>query len=281
VKPFPLPVVGPGSQPEEESAQFVASPGPMLIFRPPPPREPASREALAGARRVLSQLLAEMEAKAFVAPCLPRLSLLGEAPEVIREVNELLGQGEVACRVAGDRLLRIQETAFASVWRVQELRQDGVVTEDSVETGAFPEAVKQLLLAQPAGAPEVAAPPAGVMNASSLVNEIFDRSAACRPGDAPYVVNLTLLPVTPQDLDYLAATLGQGPVSILSRGYGNCRITATALPRTWWVQYFNSMDQLILNTIEVVDLPQVAQAAREDYEDSRERLAQWIATLDE
>jgi hydrogenase-1 operon protein HyaF len=94
------------------------------------------------------------------------------------------------------------------------------------------------------------------------------------------VINLTLLPVTPEDLDHLALALGEGPVSILSRGYGNCRIRATAVPGAWWVQYFNSMDQIILNTIEVVSIPEVALAAREDYEDSAERLAEWIATLE-
>jgi hydrogenase-1 operon protein HyaF len=39
------------------------------------------------------------------------------------------------------------------------------------------------------------------------------------------------------------------------------------------------MDQLILNTIEVVDVPEVALAAREDFEDSTARLAEWLETL--
>jgi len=47
------------------------------------------------------------------------------------------------------------------------------------------------------------------------------------------------------------------------------------------VQYFNSMDQLILNTLEVVQVPEAALAAREDYEDSIERLKEWILSLDD
>ena len=104
-------------------------------------------------------------------------------------------------------------------------------------------------------------------------------SEAYRPGSETHVVNLTLLPVTPEDLDYLVVHLGGGPVTILSRGYGNCRISSTALPHTWWVQYFNSMDQLIRNTIEVDDVPVVALAAPEDLEDSIVRLREWVATL--
>mgnify|MGYP000724044400 FL=1 len=66
---------------------------------------------------------------------------------------------------------------------------------------------------------------------------------------------------------------------MLSRGYGNCRITSTRLRNTWWVQYFNSMDHLILNTIEVTSVPEVALAAPEDFADSVERLAEWVAAL--
>jgi hydrogenase-1 operon protein HyaF len=74
--------------------------------------------------------------------------------------------------------------------------------------------------------------------------------------------------------------LGTGRVLILSRGYGNCRITSTRVPHTWRVVYYNSQDQVILNTVEVGELPAVACAAAEDIADSRERLAevlQWLA----
>ena len=54
---------------------------------------------------------------------------------------------------------------------------------------------------------------------------------------------------------------------------------STALRDTWWVQYFNSMDRPILNTLEVVDVPEVALAAKEDWEDTLERLNEWIAAL--
>jgi hydrogenase-1 operon protein HyaF len=45
------------------------------------------------------------------------------------------------------------------------------------------------------------------------------------------------------------------------------------------VQYFNSMDHLILNTIEVATVPEVALAAPDDYADSLARLDEWLATL--
>jgi hydrogenase-1 operon protein HyaF len=71
-----------------------------------------------------------------------------------------------------------------------------------------------------------------------------------------------------------------GPVAIISRGFGNCRITSTAARHVWRVQYFNNMNTLILDTLEVVDLPEVAVAAAEDLRESRERFAElleWMA----
>ena len=94
------------------------------------------------------------------------------------------------------------------------------------------------------------------------------------------MINLTLLPVSEADLDTLYGWLGHREVSILSRGYGNCRITSTRLAHVWWVQYFNTMDALILNTIEVVDMPEVALAAVEDFEDTLERLRDYLTMLE-
>ena len=283
MKPFPIPVVpmvGAGSQPEEEELFYLPKPGDMSVFRAPIPRPPASPEALAGARTLLEALVADMEAKAFGAEVAPCLSLLGVDAAVVDEVNELLGQGEVSVLVKGSRTLRVQETAFPSVWRVQSLREDGSLERDDVEAGAMPKAVLDAIATAPKSA-EIKAEPAGLMNAPALVNELFAQSAGYQGGQAAHVINLTLLPVTPEDLQYMADCMGFGTISMLSRGYGNCRITATGLPHTWWVQYFNSMDQLILNTLEVVQVPEAALAAREDYEDSIERLKEWILSLDD
>ena len=68
---------------------------------------------------------------------------------------------------------------------------------------------------------------------------------------------------------------------MISRGFGNCRISSTLARDVWRVQYFNSMNTLILNTIEVVDVPEVALAADEDLCDSRARLAELIAWMGE
>jgi hydrogenase-1 operon protein HyaF len=93
------------------------------------------------------------------------------------------------------------------------------------------------------------------------------------------VVNLSLLPLVPADQQGLEQVLGEGPVAILSRGFGNCRINATNARGIWRVRYFNTMNTVILDTIEVVDLPEAARAADDDYDDSLVRLVELLAWL--
>jgi hydrogenase-1 operon protein HyaF len=118
-----------------------------------------------------------------------------------------------------------------------------------------------------------------MMSGPAIVAELLEKSAAHRDGDLAHVVNLTLLPHSPQDLAHLDAALGQGAATVLSRGYGNCRVEATAVPKVWRVRFFNSMDQLILDTLEVTALPEVVLAAPEDLRDSAERLREAVEAL--
>jgi hydrogenase-1 operon protein HyaF len=102
--------------------------------------------------------------------------------------------------------------------------------------------------------------------------EISDKLPKFKKGNDPHIINLSLLPHTDDDIAFMSETLEIGPTVILSRGYGNCRISSTGTKNAWWVQFFNSQDSLILNTLEIIDVPSVAKASKEDIEDSTERL---------
>jgi hydrogenase-1 operon protein HyaF len=56
-------------------------------------------------------------------------------------------------------------------------------------------------------------------------------------------------------------------------------VTSTHLKYTWWVQYFNSEDKLILNTLEVVDVPIVTQASLEDIQESSQRINEMVESV--
>lgn len=275
---FPIPVVawkpdiGPGSQPlEDEILNTLDVQGDVYTFRPPVTELDAPPEVVSAAMDFLRLLLASMQATPLVVSQPLRFSLLPLAPAVRDEINELLGEGEVSVQTGRD--LRAQETAFTGIWRI---RGDGV---DDVEASAFPSALRDLALARVSRSAAPAVPPPDLMNAPALYHEIRTLSSQWNAGRAAHVINLSLLPATPDDLAWLDEQLGRISFSILSRGFGNCRITATALPFVWWVQYFNNMEKLILNSIEIVDVPAVALAAAEDHEETSIRLAEWIESL--
>ncbi len=283
MKAFPIPVVavGPGSQPEDEDLQYLPLPSSMMTFALPVINEEADPVLMASACRVVDQLREKMIAAPLGSSPIPIIELQDREPEVVRLLNQTLGEGEVSIAVRGSSAYRIQETVFAGVWRLHEFAADGRLTRDAIMACAIPPMVTQW--AQEDVSPDCQMPEktAGIMNALSVLTEIVGKAKAYKAGDAAHVVNLTLLPMSPEDMDCLPLALGVGAVTILSRGYGNCRITSTRLPNVWWVQYFNSMDTLILNTLEVSEVPEVAQASTEDYEDSIERLGEWLQVMQE
>jgi hydrogenase-1 operon protein HyaF len=162
------------------------------------------------------------------------------------------------------------------MWRLLHYNPEGELAHDYLEACPVPDVILQYATEASAPGLEIAPPPPGVMNSPTVLFEIREQAAQYAPGGPAHVVNLTLLPMSPQDNDYLNRSLPAGPVAILSRGYGKCRVSSTALRHVWRVQYFNNMNTLILNTVEVVDIPEVVKAAREDIEDSLDRLRELL-----
>jgi hydrogenase-1 operon protein HyaF len=212
------------------------------------------------------------------------VTLGGLRPEERTLVNQVLGEGEVSAQwlSGGDdlRAAQVQESVFAGVWRVIEADAEGG-RRDHIEVGAIPALLHRAAEEDGQHPPQVpSTPPEGVLNATHVLAELAQHRVAWRPGQPSEVVNLTLLPMSAADIAWMDHVLGTGRVLILSRGYGNCRITSTRVPHTWRVVYYNSQDQVILNTVEVGALPAVACAAAEDLADTRERLTevlQWVA----
>ena len=279
MKKISIPVVAePGSQPADEDGvvlDYMRMPGETWTYSMPVVPEPEEIDGLEDGIAFLQQLADALSTQQAGDPAavLP-VATLDEANTEL--LDQVLGSGEVSIVFDGMLRARIQEAVLAGVWRVQYIDDDNQVQRDVVEVGAIPSLIRDGVF------PEAAAGisfdtdnlPDGVGNAPSLLVEIADKLPGYVPGTDPYVINLSLLPNSDEDLELLATTLGSGPAVILSRGYGNCRITSTATKNVWWVQYFNSQDTLILNTIEISQVPEVACAAQEDIDDSAERLTE-------
>ena len=280
--PFPIPVVGftqtlgPGSQQEDETLDYLPMPHDMRTFRTPILPEPEDVREHGEARAWLGRLL-DLARKWRPGMGALSLDMSGLAEADRKLIDQVLGEGEVSAQVAGESgTLAIQESVFAGVWRLRGRDLEGNTFADRVEVGDVPAAVGLAARAgQAAPKPRPTGP--GIINAPALLAEVAERVAG--HAAEPHIINLSLLPFGPEDAAWLDQCLGRGRVTLLSRGYGNCRITATGVARVWWVQYFNSQDALILNTLEIVDVPEVARAAAEDLEDSAERLAEVLAWI--
>jgi hydrogenase-1 operon protein HyaF len=267
VSPFTLPPTGfgPGSQPDPEGElQYMPMPSGMRTYSA---HVPDISDA-----EVAAPVLALLEDVARACARTKRgevaefdLSTLAPASRAL--MADTLGTGEVAMKIRGIPALSVQESVFAGVWSVAG------VGHDRVEVAPVPQAALSRAHVPHRPALLTAAPkPGALANGPAILTELLDWSARWQPGDEAHVINLSLLPHTEADLAWLAEALGEGATTILSRGYGNVRVTATALARVWRVQFFNSMDTLILDTFEVTDMPMVAAAAAEDFDDSEVRI---------
>lgn len=276
-----LPIIGQGSQPKEADAanlDFMRLPSAMSTYSMPQLPLDLDPQAIVKAKALLERVL---EALNNYNPAKDNnFHIHGMNGKELAFLNEVLGEGEVSIIQKDELLTQIQESVLAGVWRIQcfdpktgDLHYDGIEVCDIpgvIKKNTFEDAAKQLSV-------DEEDLPDGLMNALPLVAELNAACSAYAVEKQAHVINLSLLPQTEQDLAFLYETLGKGTTSILSRSYGTNRITSTATDKVWWVQYFNSDDTLILNTLEVSEVPSVACAALEDLADSATRLAEILS----
>ena len=276
---IPVSIIGPGSQvsQDDDVLDYMSMPNDMSVFNAPVlmDYELENYPEAALVIQKLTDVLNGFTEKTKTTT----IDFSHIAKNDIDFINKFLGEGEVAIIFNEDKVqYRVQETVLAGVWRI--MGNDNGTIIQSFEVGNYPKFIATHTFKHAnlnLNIPEV--PIEGTINAPSLLTELSDKSFCWLHGDDPHVVNLTLLPQSPEDLEMLNNFLMIGPTLVLSRGYGSCRVSSTMLKNVWWVQYFNSDDKLILNTIEVVDIPVVIQASQEDIEDSQERLIEMIDSV--
>jgi hydrogenase-1 operon protein HyaF len=246
----------------------------------------AARPAIApdqltpGARAALSDALAALHRQATAAEGPTRIDFAGLDENDKAAIADILGEGDVWAKVgSADAFFRVVESVLAGVWRLEATAADGSTTE-WIEVGAVPQPILTAAAQLPRATLVVPGQlPQGAMNVRPILAELVERSAAWVPGEENHVINFTLLPLTEVDSDVLTAVLGQIPLVVRSGGYGSSRVFATGLRHVWAVQYINSMGNVILDTLEVGGVPVAVLAAREDFEDSAERLAEIMAAF--
>jgi hydrogenase-1 operon protein HyaF len=278
IKDIPVRVVGPGSQPdsETEAPAYIDMPRDMTRYDAPLMPDPDAVEHLLGAREAMAWLRSALAD--YSAGRQNHSAILNALDDENKElVNQILGEGENCVTYSGDMTASVQESVLAGVWRSLYFDDDENVAFDMIEVGAVPKLVSvPFENTRPVDISEDEFS-ADVPNAMPILVELADRCSLHKSNGSKHTINLTLLPLSLTELEYLDARLGRGPVDILSRAYGKCQVISTLSPNVWWVRFYNSMGTLILNSLEVAAVPDVVAAAPEDISDSAVRLSEILA----
>ena len=242
----------------------------------------ADAEALSEAKSVLAEFA---DALGPWDPSLdrsgPRIDVSGVSPAAAAVIEEVLGEGEVSGEIADPRPSRIHESIFTGIWRIRDFGDALEPASDRLEASILPDIVTDSALAAATRGLSPVFPAAIGMHSPALLEEIAEAMRKYRDGAPARVVNLTLLPLTVEDHRAIELALPAGPVAMVSRGFGNCRIRSTLVRNVWRVQYFNHANRLILNTLEIVTAPEIVFAAADDIDDSRRRLEDLVARMGE
>jgi hydrogenase-1 operon protein HyaF len=85
-------------------------------------------------------------------------------------------------------------------------------------------------------------------------------------------IDIHRLPLTPQENQALERTLGEGEVDASVEALGRTRIRETGYPGVWWVTHYNRSSQIIGESIEITDLPELIKSQPEDIRSGLARL---------
>lgn len=260
----------------EDGPSYIDMPRKMDSYSAPALPDPEKLRRFDGARetmRWLQTALAE-----YADSSQPLLADLSGLDADSRElVHQVLGEGEVSISVAGEFGARIQESVLAGVWRILHLDDEGRVVADLLEVASYPSILSHAFADSRPLDTTANGNAAEMANALPILVELAESVRKYEAEGTENSINFSLLPTTTEELEFIDNRLGRGRVDILSRAYGKCQVTSTRTPNTWWVRYYNGMDKLILNSIEVVAVPGVVTAAEEDLRDSAARLQEIMA----
>lgn len=260
----------------EEGPSYIDMPKRMDSYIAPVIPNLEELRRLDGARETMRWLQAALtERGSGSRPMLADLSGLDADSRAV--VDQILGEGEVSISVSGEASARVQESVLAGVWRILHLDNKGRVVADLLEVAPYPYVLSVAFEKSRPPDTTASGDAAGMANALPILVELDEAVRRYAADGTEHSVNFSLLPTTAEELEFIDARLGRGFINILSQAYGKCQVISTLTPNTWWVRYFNGMDKLILNSIEVVAVPGVVTAAEEDLRDSASRLREILA----
>lgn len=236
-----------------------------------------------GDTRRAAELIASLVA-GFTAPDAARMEdaamALDTVPTAIAgALDGLLGDGWVAITLRGvdGSSTRMEETSYAGVWRTHRHPANGMPATRSVELGMLPAVIVPTLARLTRTPPAPAT--AGSDRLRTIYAEIARRAQKVRPESPVTVINLTLSGLDEADVQALTERLGSGPVSGVCLGFNTTRFASTAVQNVWRVRYFDQAERLVLDTLEIVQVPECTVATAEAVRQSAARLAELARSI--
>jgi len=116
-------------------------------------------------------------------------------------------------------------------------------------------------------------------NAPPLLRELVELVRRLLETGEPSAIDLSALPLTPADLDWLRERLGNGEISVTLQASGESTLEETACPGVWWVTHHNEQGAVTSQFIEVTFVPELVKAHPRDVAIGRESLELLISDL--
>ena len=116
-------------------------------------------------------------------------------------------------------------------------------------------------------------------NAPPLLRELAEQVRRLLDTGETSAIDLSALPLTPADLDWLREKLGAGEISVILQASGESTLNETACSGLWWVTHHNEQGAVTSQFIEVSFVPELVKAHPQDVEIGRENLEFLISDL--
>jgi hydrogenase-1 operon protein HyaF len=224
-------------------------------------RRPSSRRLGASGPAALAFLQGLIAGLRGTAPR-GRVPLSPLPPSDAAAILALLGEGEVRLRLGAGGAEAV-ETVMPGLWLLHR------PPPPCLELGEVPQAARDLAaLLRPLRGDAAEA------RACPLLAEVADLADGWSPGQENHILPLPVLAAAEREaLDH---ALGEGPVRGTVLGYGAVDVTAAAWRHVWRVRHLDARGGVMLDTVEVGDVPGALRAAPQDLADSAERLEELV-----
>lgn len=116
-------------------------------------------------------------------------------------------------------------------------------------------------------------------NAPPLLRELSESVRRLLETGETSAIDLSALPLTPADLDWLHKHLGEGEIAVTLQANGESTLNETACPGIWWVTHHNEQGAVTSQFIEVAFVPELVKAHPQDVEIGRDHLELIISDL--